>query len=120
MQRPHEVGRRAEDAAAAHLVAFGVELLDRNVRVGHWEVDILAREGRVVLVVEVRCRGGGAWQSAFGSLDPAKRRRVRWAGERLWRQRFRTDPRVDRLRYDAVSVTFEGGEPLVEWAKAAF
>ena len=91
-----------------------------NVRIGRLELDVVAREGRVVIVVEVRARGPTAWTTAFGSLDTKKRQRVRRAAERLWQRRYRDDPSVDRLRIDAASVTFVNDEPVVEYAKAAF
>jgi Holliday junction resolvase-like predicted endonuclease len=80
----------------------------------------VAREGRVILVVEVRERGPGAWTSGFGSIDSKKRLRIRRAAERLWQRRYRDDASVDRLRIDAASVTFDGDRPIIEYVKAAF
>jgi len=74
----------------------------------------------VVVVVEVRTRGAGAWTSGFGSIDSAKRARIRRAGERLWRARYKNDESVDRLRFDAASVRFENGEAVIEYVRAAF
>lgn len=92
-----------------------------NLRIGRLELDIVARQGRVVLVVEVRTRGVGAWTTALGSVGAVKRRRVRLAGERLWDRRFRSDPSVERMRFDVATVTFgqdDGHE--VEYVPAAF
>ena len=71
-----------------------------NLRVGRLELDVVAREGPVIAVVEVRTRGPGAWVRALDSVDAKKRARVRRAGERLWRERFARDPprRADALR----------------------
>jgi putative endonuclease len=94
-------------------------LLARNLRLGPLELDIVARDGRVVVVIEVRYRGAGAWTSAFGSIDLTKRRRIRTAGRRLWLQRFKRSPDVDRMRFDVASVTWNGDEPQIEYVKAA-
>jgi Holliday junction resolvase-like predicted endonuclease len=88
--------------------------------VGRLEIDIVAREGRTVLVVEVRARGPGAWTGGLGSIAPQKRARIRRAAERLWQRRYRNDTSVDRLRIDAASVTFGDGELRIEYVKAAF
>ena len=105
-------GARAEDAAALHLAAHGLSIVARNVRLGPLEIDLVAREGAVVVVVEVRTRGPGAWVRALDSIDAKKRDHLRAAGERLWRERFATDATVARLRYDAVTVAFDAaGEP---------
>lgn len=93
----------------------------RNLRIGRLEIDIVAREGPVVIVVEVRTRGRTSWTRALGSLNAKKRLRVRRAGERLWRMRYRNDASVERLRYDAASVSFDDdGRVVVEYVKAAF
>jgi hypothetical protein len=69
----------------------------------------------------VRARGPRSWTRALGSLDWQKRFRVRRAGERLWRARYRHDSTIERLRYDAASVTFdENGRAVVDYVKAAF
>ncbi|MNC90897.1 hypothetical protein D3C83_70530 [compost metagenome] len=53
-------------------------------------------------------------------MDGAKRRRIRLAGERLWNRSFKRDPSVDRMRFDAASVTLVNGEPVIEYVPAAF
>ncbi len=118
--RAQDLGKRAEAAVVEYLKSAGASIVATNLRVGRLELDIVARHRRVVIVVEVRARGGKAWTSAFGSLDSKKRARVRRAAERLWRDRYRDDATVDRLRIDAASVAFTDGVPTVEYAKAAF
>ena len=103
-----------------HLERSGAAIVATNLRVGRLELDIVAREGRVVFVVEVRARGPGAWTRGFGSLSASKRERIRRAAERLWNRRYRHDASVDRLRIDAASVTFDGDRAVVEYVKAAF
>lgn len=116
-----ELGARAEEAVAAYLAAQGMEILARNARVGRLEIDVIAREGAVIAVIEVRTRGAGSYVRALDSIDANKRARVRRAGERLWRARFSKMRGVERMRFDAASVTFApGGEPRVEHVKAAF
>lgn len=113
-------GRAAEDAVAAWLVAHGFTIVATNLRVGHYELDVVARSGPLIVVVEVRTRGARAWTTGFGSLDAGKRRRIRLAGERLWQRRYRKDASAERLRFDAASVTFVDGESVVEYVPAAF
>ena len=114
-------GTRAEAAVAAHLETLGYAIVATNLRVGKLELDVVAREGAVIVVVEVRTRGASAWTTGFGSIDGEKRRRIRRAGERLWQRRYKNDVSVDRLRFDAASVTFDAdGTPHIEYARAAF
>ncbi len=115
------LGRRAEEAAASYLEASGFILLGRNVRVRRLEIDLVAREGAVVVVVEVRTRSPGAWVKALDSVDWRKRKRVRSAGEWLWKSRFHADRTLERMRFDLIAVSFdEQGAPTVEHVRAAF
>ena len=116
----HAQGSEAERAVVAHIERAGMTLVGTNVRVGRLEIDVVARDGRVIVVIEVRTRGAGAWTSGFGSIDGQKRMRIRRAGERLWQRRYKNDASVDRLRFDAASVSFEDGQPHVEYVRAAF
>ena len=104
-----------------YLEREGASIVATNLRVGRLELDIVAREGPLVVVVEVRTRGPGAWTRGFGSLSSEKRARIRRAAERLWQRRYKNDPSVERLRIDCASVVFsESGEAVIEYAKAAF
>ena len=115
------LGRRAENVAAEYLSAAGYTVVDRNLRVGRLEIDLVVRADRLVVVVEVRARGPSSWLRAFDSVDVGKRQRVRKAGARLWNERFALDPTVDRMRFDIVTVAFPyDGPPRVEVAEGAF
>lgn len=92
----------------------------RNLKLGRLELDIVARQGDVILVVEVRTRGAGAWTTGLGSISRAKRERIRRAGQRLWRDRFKRDPSIQRMRFDAASVRFDGERAGIDYVVAAF
>jgi putative endonuclease len=115
------LGAAAERAVVEYLTRLGWQILDRNIRAGRYELDIVARDGATVVVVEVRCRGPGSITTGFGSLSPTKRIRVRRAGERLWHSKYRHDATVERMRFDAASVHFDDeGRARVEYAIAAY
>jgi len=114
------LGDEAEQLVAEFLETQGMRVVSRNVRLGHLEIDIVARDGPVIAIVEVRRRGSGARTTGFSSLSHEKRRRIRWAGERLWNRVYKFDPTVERMRFDAASVRFTGDAPCIEYARAAF
>lgn len=86
----------------------GLAIVDRNVRVGSLELDIVAREGPVVVVVEVRSRGRNAWTRALGSVDRRKRDRIVRAAGVLWASRWSHWRGVERVRFDVVTVDRRG------------
>ena len=95
-------GRRAEDAAEAHLVGLGHQLLARNLRLGHLEVDLLsidARDGALV-VTEVKARTGGHHPPEL-RVDRAKRRHLILAARMLLQ---RPAFRRRAVRFDVVAV----------------
>lgn len=98
----------------------GYRIVATNLRLSYLELDVVARRGDLVVVVEVRSRGAGAWTSGFGSIDGKKRYRIRLAGMRLWQRRYQHDASVKRLRYDAASVVFGPEGAIIEYVEAAF
>jgi putative endonuclease len=114
-----ELGLRAELAVADFLFAHGFTILGRNVRLGHLELDVVARHGPLLVVVEVRTRRPGAMVGAFASVTAVKRARLLRATERLWRSTVASMRGVQRVRIDVAAVTFDEGKTLVEYAKGA-
>jgi putative endonuclease len=114
------LGQRAEDAVAAYLQSAGFSIVARNLRLGRLEIDLVARRAELVVVVEVRTRGAGAWTTGLGSLSRAKCERIRRAGQRLWRDRYKADATVERMRFDAASVHFSGERADIDYVVAAF
>jgi putative endonuclease len=117
--RAREDGRRAELAVADFVFARGFGILGRNVRLGRLELDVVARRGALVVVVEVRTRGVGAYVGALASVDRAKRRRLLRATEELWRTQLAALEGVERLRIDVAAVSFSGASTRVEYVEGA-
>ena len=67
MARSHALGRRGETLAAWLVRLRGGRVLSRNTRVrGACEVDIVARYGRTLALIEVKARRGGGAAEAVG------------------------------------------------------
>ncbi len=60
-----QLGRKGEELAGKFLLAKGYEIVDRNWRYRHKEIDIIARMSDELIFVEVRTRS-----SRFGNLGP--------------------------------------------------
>jgi putative endonuclease len=95
-------------------------VLERNLRVGKLEIDLLARDGDTIVVVEVRTRGAAAWQGALASVGALKRERLRKAASLLWARRFAKTADIRRMRFDVAAVDLAAAEPSVEYVRAAF
>ena len=109
-------GNAAEDAALAHLLAAGLQLVERNYRTpgrGGGEIDLVMREvGGTLVFVEVRARAGTTHGGAAASVGGVKQRRIVLAA-RHYLMRHKSPP---PCRFDVVAI--DGNH--IEWLKAAF
>lgn len=108
-------GRDAERVAVDYLEAAGFTILGTNVRLGYLEIDVMARKGPLVVLLEVRTRGPRSYVGAFGSVTAVKRRRLQQAAERAWR-RLRDDPTIERVRIDCAAVDLSTTPVTIEIA----
>lgn len=117
-------GQIAEDLVASRLATAGWEILERNARTRHGELDIVARDGSTLVFVEVKAARAG---TSFGperpilSIDYRKQRRVRRLAAAFMAER-RDLPHYEEIRFDAVGITLDRGdrEVAVDYVKGAF
>lgn len=77
------LGRYGESLAADHLSSQGMQIVARNWRCDVGEIDIVARDGAVVVFCEVRTRSSERFGTPLSSVTPAKFSRlhtlaIRW------------------------------------------
>jgi putative endonuclease len=109
-------GRAGEDIAAAHLIAQGLIVLDRNWRCDVGEVDIVAREGDTLVICEVKTRSSRRFGDPLEAVTTAKVQRLRRLAAR-WVSDHRVRPR--EIRIDLVGIVLSGPEPEVEHVRGA-
>ncbi|TLY63852.1 MAG: YraN family protein [Gammaproteobacteria bacterium] len=113
------IGRRAEEIAAEFLHAKGLAVLERNYRRRLGELDVIARQGDVLVIAEVRTRASDAYGGAAASVNARKQRRLIRAAAQLIQQR--KDLARLRVRFDVIVVSEPDAEkPRVEWIQHAF
>jgi putative endonuclease len=72
-----ELGRDGEDAAVGYLTQRGMQVVERNWRCRHGEIDIIAREGAVLVFCEVKTRRGTGYGVPLSAITAAKLARMR-------------------------------------------
>lgn len=116
-------GAAAEVLAARHLRAHGLEVLARNVRCRGGEIDLLCREGEVLVVVEVRMRARSGSSHDFGGALASVTRGKRRALLRATRYVLLRAPALRRcpVRFDVVGVERgRDGALKLLWVRDAF
>jgi putative endonuclease len=107
-------GAAGERLAADFLQGRGLTLLERNFRVRGGEIDLVCRDGRTTVFVEVRLRSRGDFGGAAASITAAKQARLILAA-RNWLLRHGETP----CRFDCILL--DGLDPLrIEWLRDAF
>lgn len=107
-------GRAAEALAARHLEDHGLVVLERNFRIRGGEIDLVCRDGRSLVFVEVRLRSRGDYGGAAASITAAKRRRIVLAARHYLAGRPGVDCRFDCVLLDRL-------DPAgIEWIRDAF
>jgi putative endonuclease len=95
------LGRFGEEVAARHLIAEGFIVLERNWRCDAGEIDIVARDGDALVVVEVKTRSSVDHGTPFEAVTQRKLHRLEVLGMRWMTD---TGSRSRRMRVDVVSV----------------
>lgn len=71
-----ELGRKGEDAAAAYLERIGLTVVDRNWSTKSGEIDIVALDGEVMVLVEVKTRRTARTGTPEEAVSTAKQKRL--------------------------------------------
>ncbi|MGQ9628735.1 MAG: YraN family protein [bacterium] len=111
------IGRRGEEMAEKFLRERGCEILSRNYRASHREIDLVARDGNTLVFVEVKTRRRGD-VIPQESVGPRKREMLISAA-----YQYLADHGLDvdstPCRFDVIAITLGGGESI-EWIPDAF
>jgi putative endonuclease len=110
--RSRTLGAFGEAYAARHLVEHGMVLLDRNWRCDAGEIDLVLREGRVLVVCEVKTRSSSAYGSPIEAVTEQKAARLRRLAAR-WLEEHAVRP--EEVRIDLVGVLVpRRGDPRLD------
>ena len=108
MRAKDAVGRYGEDVAARHLTEAGLVVLERNWRCREGEIDIVARDGDVLVLCEVKTRRSTAYGTPLEAVTDVKAARQRVLAAR-WIEDRGIHPRA--VRFDVVGVLASGRGP---------
>ncbi|WP_327044489.1 YraN family protein [Microbispora sp. NBC_01189] len=107
MAAKDQLGRHGEQLAVTYLTARGMRVLDRNWRCADGEIDIVARDGNALVVVEVKTRSGRSHGTAFEAVTGEKLLRLRALAGR-WLAAHAE--RFDTIRVDVIALERFAGD----------
>ncbi|MBS1947683.1 MAG: YraN family protein [Bacteroidetes bacterium] len=100
MAKHNEFGREGEDLAATWLIKNNYEVLHRNWRHSHYEVDIIACKENILHFVEVKTRRDKAFGYPEESVTKKKIENLMNAAEAFLAQ----FPQWKRVQFDVLSI----------------
>ena len=92
-----------EDAACRALKKVGLKILERNWRAPTGEIDIIAREKKTYVFIEVKTRPRGRLDSGLAAVNAEKRGHIRYAA----REYLRTHGQA-AFRFDVIEISAAG------------
>lgn len=112
-------GEAFESLACDYLQKAGLQLLARNFRLGHWEVDLIMKDGSTFVFVEVKYRKNEHYGGAAAALSHSQRARLRSTAQ-AYLQQNRLREEKTQCRFDLFAITGHPISPTIEWLKNAF
>lgn len=100
------LARHGEQLAARHLRGLGMDVLEMNWRCPQGEVDLVAREGEVLVICEVKTRRGSRYGPPLEAITHDKARRLRQLAAAYLREGTQ---RCSQVRVDAIGITWPDG-----------
>ncbi|MGB7912874.1 MAG: YraN family protein [Desulfobaccales bacterium] len=113
-----QLGDAGEDLAASALKRQGYKILERNYLTPLGEIDLIARQGKVLVIIEVKTRRGERFGTPQEAVSAAKQNRLRRLADYYLKQkRLGADVLV---RFDVVGITVNDQGPQIEIIQNAF
>ncbi len=116
MTTTRELGEKGENLAVQYLTNLGYKILDRNWHYGHKELDIIAKDGEMLVIVEVKSTSGLRFNHPSEAVTQQKIRHIIDAAEA-----YILDHDLNfETRFDVVTVIFWKNNHELEHFKDAF
>jgi len=107
-------GNKGEDLAADFLLKKGYEIVARNYRYKHAEIDLIAKQNNVLVFVEVKTRSSTSFGEPEAFVDTKKAAKIfegaeQYTYENNWN---------GNIRFDIISVNLGDGTEIVHFEDA--
>jgi len=116
MAELHETGKKGEAIALEHLVRNGYKILETNWQSSHKEIDIIAKKGDQLIIVEVKARKTAFFGEPEEFVTKSKQKLLISAANHYI---SKNDLDLE-VRFDIISVLFKGDKYQVNHIEDAF
>jgi len=116
LKRKTKLGKIGEDISTRYLLHKGYKILERNWRFEKKEIDIIAKDGNTLVMVEVKTRTDPEIERLDDLVDRRKQKFLIDATDAYIRD-FNVN---ENVRFDIILVSFSGEKPVIEHIDDAF
>ncbi len=116
MADSHKAGAQGEEQAAAFLQRAGFQILHRNWRVLHLEIDLVAMKDEKLIIVEVKTRGTDEFGEPETFVSKAQQRNLIRAAN-FYLEQHNLD---NEVRFDVVAIVNRNGQAQIKHIPDAF
>ena len=108
-----EIGNQGEIMAASFLEENGIQILERNYRNRFGEIDIVGRDGNILLFIEVKYRKDESFGYPLEAVGYFKQQKIRKMARHYLNEKH---SHAHTVRFDCIGII--GND--IEWVKGAF
>ena len=117
LNRQQQFGQKSERLAAEYLKLKGYRIIETNYRCPVGEIDIIAKDKKTLVFVEVKARRSTRFGSPKGAVTPAKQRKISMAALDYLKRSGQDNARA---RFDVVAIDTAAGKTDIEVVENAF
>lgn len=103
MAKHNDIGKQGEELAVDYFAAKGYEILHRNWRKGHWEIDLIVSKNQILHIVEVKTKTSNKYGYPEDEVTVNKFRYLTSAAEEYLFQH----PKWKWIQFDILSIILE-------------
>jgi len=111
-----KLGVKGEGLAVKFLKKKGYKIIEQNYKTPLGEIDIVAKDGKSLVFIEVKTRESTAYGLPYEAVNTLKKKKIANVAL-LYLKRFKEIP---PCRFDVVSICYEQDRPKYELIKDAF
>ena len=110
----NNAGLEAEKLAATFLAERGLKLVTQNYHCRFGEIDLIMKEGKTLVFIEVKLRSNSNFGGAISSITPQKQQKLILTAQHYLQQHAETACRFDAILMNKANLQ------SIEWVRNAF
>lgn len=116
MAKHNTLGNKGEEIAVHYLIENEYEILEKNWRYKRAEVDVIAKKDNWIIIVEVKTRSSGNFDTPADSINKTKIKMLTNAAEAYIMQ----NDLENEVRFDVISIIKQKNNHTIEHIENAF